>query len=72
MAYTGGGLAESNLKFDNALLRTVLYSPGSRELCRESGRATHALRIILCITCKAALQVIFCVVHRVYISRTFW
>lgn len=53
MAYTGGGLAESNLKFDNALLRTVLYLPGSRELCRESGRATHALRTTLWITCKS-------------------
>lgn len=37
--------AESNLKFDNALLRADVHSPGSRELCRGSGDA--ALRITL-------------------------
>lgn len=41
------GPAESNQKFDNALLRAVHHSPGSRELCRECGPADAALRITL-------------------------
>ena len=35
--------AESNLKFDNALLRADAYSPGSRELRCGSADAEHRI-----------------------------
>lgn len=48
--------AESNLKFDNALLRAGAYSPGSRELrCGSVGAGPHYLLPYI------TLQVLACV-----------
>lgn len=70
MYTAGGGPAESNLKFDNALLRAAVHSPGSRELCREGSDARVTPRVS---RAKAVPQVVYSVwsIVCVYISRPY-
>lgn len=64
----GGGPAESNLKFDNALLRAVVHSPGSRELCREGSDALPRVYHVQKPYCR---WYILCGPSCVYISRPY-
>lgn len=64
----GGGPAESNLKFDNALLRAVVHSPGSRELCREGSDVLPRVYHVQKPYCR---WYILCGPSCVYISRPY-
>lgn len=64
----GGGPAESNLKFDNALLRAVVHSPGSRELCREGNDVLPRVYHVQKPYCR---WYILCGPSCVYISRPY-